>query len=98
MALTIAISPHGHLYPDHVPGEDSRAPPAAAAPRIERAFGRSAAAGLLHLATAELQTPLPPEWAFFRDFASAYLTRLCHTPVDGGADPPPVPPPDAAEL
>src|SRR5438477_5405636 len=99
MALTIAISPQGRLYLEDIPGEESHALPPAAAPRLERAFADSMAAGLLHLATTELQTPLPPEWSFVRDFAAAYLTRLCHTPVEEGvAELPAVPPPDASEL
>src|SRR5438105_13772612 len=78
VALTIAISPQGRLYLEHLPGEESRAPPSAAVPRLERAFAHSMAAGLLHLATAELQTALPPEWPFVRDFAAASPTRRCH--------------------
>jgi non-specific serine/threonine protein kinase len=99
MPLTLAISPHGQLYPENTPGDDTLSLPAATAAALERAFGISAAAGMLHLATAELQAALPPEWSYVRDFAAAYLTRLCHTPSpEGGADVPPVPPPGADEL
>src|SRR5687767_2846563 len=99
MALSIALSPQGRLYLEEVPGEESRALPPAAVPRLARAFEQSMAAGLLHLATAELQTALPPEWSFARDFAAAYLTRLCHTPsAEGGAELPSATPPDANEL
>ena len=48
--------------------------------RIAKAFRTSAAAGLLHLATAELESRLPPDLAFAREFAGQYLTKLCHTP------------------
>jgi superfamily II DNA or RNA helicase len=43
------------------------------------AFARGPAHGLLHLATAELQSRLPPPLEFARSFACAYLTRLCQT-------------------
>lgn len=99
MALTLAISPPGHLYAERLAGEDPAAPAGALADALEKAFGRSAAAGLLHLATAELQATLPPEWSYVRDFAAAYLTRLCHTPAEeGDKSVPPVPPPGADEL
>src|SRR5438874_9013578 len=99
MALTIAISPQGRLYLEDIPGGESHALPPAAAPRLERAFADSMAAGLLHLATVELQTALPPEWSFVRDFAAAYLTRLCHSPcTEDGKELPTATPPDVNEL
>jgi superfamily II DNA or RNA helicase len=99
MTLTLAISPQGRLYLEQVPDDRARALPPTAVAGIEQAFEQSAAAGLLHLGTAELQSTLPPEWSFARDLAAAYLTRLCHTPVgERGADLPPVPPPDENEL
>jgi superfamily II DNA or RNA helicase len=99
MARTPAISPHGHLYLEHVADDEFRTLPAAVAARLEKAFEPGPAAGLLHLATAELQTALPPEWMFIRDFATAYFTRLCHTPgAEKTADVPAVPPPSDEEL
>ena len=56
----------------------------AAARRIAKAFHQSTAHGLLHLATAELQTGLSGDFAFARDFGRDYLTRLCHTPEQEG--------------
>ncbi len=52
--------------------------PSAAAARIERAFLGGQGAGLLHLATVEVRTPVPPALAFGRSFAQRYLTQLCH--------------------
>jgi superfamily II DNA or RNA helicase len=82
MSMTLSISPHGRLFLESV-ADDSAAPaplPADVQDRIHRAFTASAAAGLLHLATAELQTLLLPPFAFAREVARQYLTRLCHTP------------------
>jgi superfamily II DNA or RNA helicase len=75
-------------------GELSRA----ATDRIAARFNSGESAGLVHLATVELQTPLPAPLAYAREFAREYLTRLCHTPgVDGGAIDP-LPPPGREQL
>ncbi len=52
--------------------------PVAAASRIERAFAPGQGAGLMHLASTEATTALPPGLTFARDFAQRYVTRLCH--------------------
>ncbi len=57
---------------------DDPATSSAAAARIERAFAEGQGAGLVHLATTELTTPLTPGLTFARDFAQRYLTHLCH--------------------
>ena len=43
------------------------------------AFSESPSRGLLHLATNELQSRLPPPLDYVRSFARTYLTRLCQT-------------------
>jgi non-specific serine/threonine protein kinase len=98
MALNLFISPHGRLLVLAAsPGQASQHDPQSE--RIQHAFAQSQANGLLHLATRELQSHLPPELAIARDFACRYLTRLCHTPeLDGASELPPVPVPDTAEL
>ncbi|MDR0705549.1 MAG: DEAD/DEAH box helicase [Planctomycetaceae bacterium] len=50
--------------------------------RIRNAFGydQDYPNGLLHLATVELETVLPVDFDFLRNFAKNYLTRLCHLP------------------
>jgi hypothetical protein len=73
------VSPQGRLL---VRATDE---PDAAAKRIAAAFSESAPVGLLHLATAELKTQLPPALAWSRDFARSYLTRLCQSPQLGEA-------------
>src|SRR5947208_1125798 len=63
------------------------------------AFAESPSRGLLHLATSELQSRLPPPLDYVRSFARAYLTRLCQTQSHETAkDLPPTPPPSTAEL
>ena len=73
----VSISPAGHL---HLSAEaDAELAPAARA-RITEAFARGEAHGLLHLGLQEVQTALPPELAFFRELARAFLVRVCGTP------------------
>ena len=51
--------------------------------RMESAFDRSAGDGLIELGLREVGTALPPDWAFWRDFAGRYVTALC---TSGEAD------------
>jgi non-specific serine/threonine protein kinase len=96
MGITLSISPQGRLLV--LPSE----PPSQSEPiceRVQQAFAESQANGLLHLATRELTASLPSEFVWARDFASRYLTRLCHTPeVVGASELHPTFPPDAGEL
>src|SRR5690348_16963118 len=100
MALTLSISPHGRLIP-HQSSQDPSEERPATGPwegRTASAFDESETAGLLHLATTELQTALPPSFAFARELSRTYLTRLCHTPgLEGSQLPPPIVPPSEAE-
>jgi non-specific serine/threonine protein kinase len=104
MFIVLSISPHGRLFVEESDAEGVAALGGAAGRRVAAAFAESAARGLLHLATAELQTHLPPAFAFARDFAREYLTRVCHTPAPDGprSDEPgraePLPAPDHADL
>ena len=87
MIPALSISPQGRLFIEpssHEPASE----------RIVEAFGVSASAGLLHLATVELQSSLPAEWGFARDWAKSYLTRLCHAPEMEGEPPAIAPPPE----
>jgi non-specific serine/threonine protein kinase len=98
MALILSISPHGRLIAAAAtPGASSL--DEAAAGRIARAFAQSQAQGLLHMATRELQTGVPPELAYVRDIGCRYLTQLCHTPeISSDLEWAPVPAPDAQAL
>ncbi|MCY2954105.1 MAG: DEAD/DEAH box helicase [Planctomycetota bacterium] len=71
---------------------------ASAADRIRCAFAVHPSAGLLHLATVELQTSLPPSFGFARDLARDYLTRLCHTPGPDRDEVPAIAPPNTENL
>jgi len=50
------------------------------AAHLRDAFAKGAAHGLLHLATADLTTDLPPSLAFGREIGRRFLAALCHTP------------------
>src|SRR5437867_6697239 len=94
MPLDLSISPHGQLLTHESPAASDAAPESAVSRRIAAAFARGATHGFLHLATTEHESPLPPPFAFAREFARTYLTRLCQTP-DNEHD---VPPPAEADL
>ncbi|HEY7115287.1 MAG TPA: DEAD/DEAH box helicase [Tepidisphaeraceae bacterium] len=104
MPLTLALSPHGHWFLEDATDPDATTAPAAplsdaAGKRLRAAFAQRPAAGFLHLATAELDAALPPDFTFARQLARDYLTRLCHTPgVAADAPPQPVPPPADPDL
>ncbi len=89
MGIAATISPHRKLLVLPVPSELA-SPNDPLSERILQAFAESQANGLVHLATRELTTSLPPELAWARDFACCYLTRLCHTPGITGASELPV--------
>jgi len=105
MTLRLFVSPQGRLSIDDS-GENSASSledfgptvTAAAESRIRGAFEQGTAAGLLHLATVDLGTALPPSLAFARGVAQAYLNRLCHTPAVEGSGTLPAIDPEAAEL
>ncbi len=90
----LAVTPQGHLV---WIGHDGEVwPMEAAARRVEAAFSGGVPSGLLHLAARETESQLPAVPAYWRKFASLYLTRYCHKP-ELVADLP-VRPPDEAEL
>ena len=91
MPPEIAISPAGRLFIEPVPPEgtapDDPAAPAADARwtvRIEAAFAASSADGLLLLGAEAVGLRLPPSAAYWRDFGSSYLQRLCQTGTGTG--------------
>ena len=92
MTVELIVSPQGHLSARTPTADQVR--PDEQAKRILSAFAESPAHGLLHLATAELQSSLPIALAFARDLGRAYLTRLSHTPgLEGAKQIEPVEPP-----
>ena len=93
MGIVLTISPHGRLL---VLASEPPSPDDPFCERIPEAFAKSQANGLLSLATSELTSALPPEFVWARNFASRYLTRLCHEPETAGTSelrPTPVPEP-----
>src|ERR1700683_5319894 len=101
MPLELTGTPSGHLALLAV-----HAPTAELSKSIVSAFAESTSRGLLHLATNELQTSLPPAFDYVRSFARTYLTRLCQTPAGAWAggqaastnELPPTPPPSSGEF
>ena len=83
-SLDLYINARRHFAVQRVESPEAPGVPAAAVARIERAFAQSQGAGLVHLASTEATTALPPGLAFAREFAQRYLTRLCHL---GDAEP-----------
>ena len=74
----VILTPHGLLLVENAP------PPSPwleveTGRRVAAAFAESAARGLLHLGTRELNAALPPAGAWWRELARRFLTQLCHT-------------------
>jgi superfamily II DNA or RNA helicase len=98
MAMNLCISPHRRLFVNTTSG-DEQTSEQALPKRIVGAFADEPSRGILYLSTVELQTSLPAEFSFARDFGRAYLTQLCHTPeIAGQAEFPPISPPTEGEL
>ena len=76
--LELYINARRHFAVQRVDSPDAIALPATVIARIERAFAQGQGAGLVHLASTEVASALPPGLTFARDFAQRYLTRLCH--------------------
>lgn len=92
---SIRVSPQGHLLWEVTGGESWPLPEAA-----ERVAGRmsdGAEAMLLHLASREFETALPPGVAYWRAFAHRYLEALCRRP-EAELVVQPIPPPTTGEL
>ncbi len=98
-SLEIVLTPHGHLLLAEVPADEA----AASLRTTEQAclrpsFEASSAQGLMALANLPATITLTSVGSWWRDFAHAYFTRLCHAPgLEAGA-PPPLPPPGEKEL
>jgi hypothetical protein len=67
MVMTISISPRGQLCVQPAADADTHTDEAMLV-RIGQEFARGQSQGLLHLATHQLQSKLPPQFAFARDF------------------------------
>jgi non-specific serine/threonine protein kinase len=99
MPFELFLTPQGHLHVREAAEADGGTLDGALGKRIGERFGESPSDGLLHLATTELQSALPPTFGFAREFARLYLTRLCQTPIDEeSGSVPPVPQPPESDL
>ncbi len=83
-AIGLALSPHGQLRLESLSEspEAAHALTAALSDRLAKAFSLSSAHGLLHLGAIEVGQALPGAFAWWRDFASRYVTGLCAIPGD----------------
>ena len=88
--LAPALAPDGRL--SLLMDASVMGPPLTEAQSICEAFMLGAGKGLLHLGTSLTTVALPPAWAWWRDFATRYITAL-RTSGDGMPAPP-----DAATL
>jgi len=76
-ALSPLLTPQGHLL--LAPDPDGLLLAADVQERLAERFARGAGHGLLQLGVAEIGTVLPAALAWWRDFASRYVTALCAT-------------------
>ncbi|MDB5389737.1 MAG: ATP-dependent helicase, partial [Planctomycetaceae bacterium] len=81
--MELVITPHGRLVVrEKTHTEGANAQDVQGSSLILQAFAESESRGLLHLATFDLNATFPPALDFARQFARAYLTRLCQTTLD----------------
>ena len=90
VSLTLFLTPHGDLRLED--GESDFAIAEAAIARLNAAFLRGAGYGLVDLALGEAGNRLPPEMAFWRDFALRFVAQRCRA---SEAD---IPPPGPVQM
>jgi hypothetical protein len=78
------LTPQGHLV--LAPADEARALPSDLQHRLESAFERGVGHWLLELGIREVGTALPADFAYWRDFASRYVTVLCTSADLAGGD------------
>src|SRR5688572_18377504 len=78
-SFSLAVSPNGRPY--LVPlAEGEEGLDREVAERVRAAFAISPASGVLHLGGVELESPLTPSFAYFREIGRTFMTRLASTP------------------
>lgn len=98
MTMVPVLSPHGVLSLRPSPDATVALEPTRALV-LDKAFARGAGHGLLHLGAAEVGVALPPVLAYWREFASRYVTALCALPnLDEARSKSAVPAPAELEL
>ena len=106
MSIQLAVTPSGRIVAvesvlDETEADGGRTDTAAderLEKKIARRFACGQAEGLFSLATERWDRPPGPSFAYWRDFATRYLTDLCHTPESADIEATEVPPPRDAEL
>ncbi len=93
--LALSITPTGHLVVRTVESDSSGPIAPDAAARIRDAFVDGVGAGLLQLGMAEITTPLPSSFGYWRDFAGRYVAAVCARGEDTAI---PIAPPDQGVL
>jgi len=80
-ALALNLTPHGRLVLE----SENDAPdlPPDLAHRLQEAFARGPGHGLLQLGAAEVGTPLPPVFGYWRELGARYVSAACgHQDLD----------------
>jgi len=93
--LSIQLSPMGHL--NLVPDAEGVAWEEALRSKLQIAFGQGSGTGLLELGACGIGNALPPALAFWRDFATRFLTAQCMR-AEGEAELQAMPSPEPEEL
>jgi superfamily II DNA or RNA helicase len=96
--LVCRLTPSGRIDVERGSPEDGPRLSTKTAGQIVTAFGKGRGEGVLHLATAQLSTDLPPSLSYWRDVGRAFVGRVC-----GALDPTDpksliIPDPDPEEL
>jgi non-specific serine/threonine protein kinase len=96
--LSLILTPHGRLLLEAA--ADSEAPLAPdLAHRLTKAFQAGDGHGLVQLGASEVQTVMPPVFAYWREFAARYVVAVrTLSSVEQNRALPPIPPPVRAEL
>jgi superfamily II DNA or RNA helicase len=98
LALAPVLSPHGRLIVEETDDSNSLVLPDLAE-RLSDAFARGQGHGLLQLGAAEVQTPMPAVFAYWREFASRYVIAVRTLPnLTGSRTLLDIPPPPRADL
>ena len=97
VALSLILTPHGHLTLAQEAGAPSLEP--GLAKRLANAFERGTGHGLLQLGVEEAGTALPPVYSYWREFGARFVTALCTQPdIEAQHEKVHVPPPAEDEL
>ena len=78
LRLIPCLTPHGRLFLS--PSDEAPALDLQFGERATRAFARGSGHGLLRLGAAEVETVVPPVFAYWREFAGRFVTALCARP------------------